>query len=306
VLDVTHPAFATPSDADIASLSDEFVAGAAARSQIPAAVRDALMQSRLGRAIAGASGSHLGGMDTYLLKLGPDHLWPGASEIDRRIAGSFPAVMARVRVRDMAMLMAEALGPLTASDAGRPVSFVNIAGGAGADSWNAMLLLQAADRPPLAGRRVFLSLCDADLEAPSFGARAVAILSESGAPLHGVDVTVRQVAYDWGRPAALAEVFEQAGGAAASAVSSEGGLYEYGSDDEILENLRVVREHTAPDAVVVGSVTRDGEPVRASGSGVATRPRTLESFCALAEHGGWRLARSIDRPFSFHVRLVKA
>ncbi len=65
---------------------------------------------------------------------------------------------------------------------------------------------------------------------------------------------------------------------------------------------------TARDSIVVGSVTRDGALVRASliASRVSTRPRTMEAFRALAEQGGWIVQEVIERPFSYHVRLVKA
>lgn len=91
-------------------------------------------------------------------------------------------------------------------------------------------------------------------------------------------------------------------------VSSEGGLFEYGADEEIVANLEVLYAGTAADAVVVGSVTRDGGPVRASlgASRIQTRPRTMEAFSALAEKGGWVVQEVIERPFSQNVRLVKA
>jgi hypothetical protein len=94
---------------------------------------------------------------------------------------------------------------------------------------------------------------------------------------------------------------------AVCAVSSEGGLFEYGSDEEIVANLKALHGGTADDSVVVGSVTREGEAGRASagGSRVATRPRTMEAFRCLAERGGWRVQEVVERPFSFHVRLVK-
>jgi hypothetical protein len=96
-------------------------------------------------------------------------------------------------------------------------------------------------------------------------------------------------------------------GDAACGISSEGALFEYGSDEEIVSNLRVLDAETPRDAVVVGSVTRDGGPVPASlvASRVLTRPRTIEGFRSLCEQGGWKVEEAIERPFSFNVRLVK-
>ena len=38
---------------------------------------------------------------------------------------------------------------------------------------------------------------------------------------------------------------------------------------------------------------------------VSTRPRTIEAFQALAEQSGWIVQVVMERPFSYHVRLVK-
>ena len=94
---------------------------------------------------------------------------------------------------------------------------------------------------------------------------------------------------------------------AACAASSEGALFEYGSDTEIVANLEVLHAGTAADAIIVGSVTRDGEPLRAlhTSGRAATHPRTREAFRSLAEQAGWSVQHVIERPFSDNVRLVK-
>jgi hypothetical protein len=70
-----------------------------------------LKRSVLGRALMGAAGTFLPGMPTYLMKLGPDHLGAGyAQELDRRIAGSPPALAMRLRLLDVVTLLAEGIG----------------------------------------------------------------------------------------------------------------------------------------------------------------------------------------------------
>jgi hypothetical protein len=89
-------------------------------------------------------------------------------------------------------------------------------------------------------------------------------------------------------------------------VSSEGGLFEYGSDDEIVANLSTLLELTPPDTIVVGSVCREGELTRIhSGIGVTLRPRPRDTFRVLVEQAGWRVDTFIERPFNDSVRLVK-
>ena len=88
--------------------------------------------------------------------------------------------------------------------------------------------------------------------------------------------------------------------------SSEGGLFEYGSDDAILANLTAAREAAPPDFAMLGSVTRADRPIQRlrETSQPATRPRGLEVFRALVARAGWRVERAIERPFSDQVVMV--
>jgi hypothetical protein len=309
VLDLTNPAFAvTVPGSELDALTARFVEEARARPPMSDELRDRLRQSRLGRAVSGGTGSFVGGLATYLMKLGPDHLWPEASPVDRAIAGSFPALMTRLRTQDVADLMAEWLSGQAAGTE-RPIVLVNIGGGPASDSWNALLRLQA-DRPgALARRAVRILVLDGDASGPAFGSNAVDVLRGPDGPLAGVDVALSHALYDWTSAAALPDLLASwAAPGVLCGVSSEGALFEYGTDGDIVANLRAIREATPADAIVAGSVTRDGEPEQTllAGSAIAVRPRTLEAFSALAREGGWQVDRLIERPFSWHVRLIKA
>lgn len=310
VIDVTNPAFAvTVTEAQLAALCHQFILESKQRQEMLPALRDALSRSPLGRGLMAASGSVLAGITTYLLKLGPDNLGPDAHPIDRRIAGSFPALTARIRLQDMARLLADGQASCLAVKPHRPVRLINIAGGPGADSWNALIHLQHEHSSLLTRREIVIAVLDVDEEGPAFGARALNALRAPGAPLDGLEIGFRHIRYDWVEAGQLREALDdlQATRAACS-VSSEGGLFEYGSDMEIVANLETLHAGTAADASVVGSVTRDGEAVRSSQTahGVAGRPRTIEAFGHLAERAGWTLKRVIERPFSHHVHLVKS
>ena len=117
VIDITHPAFAV--DDDPAALAREariFVAESPQRRQMPPHVRELLQRSRLGSGLTAAAGSFLTGLNTYLLKIGPDNLGDGFEDIDRRIAASFPAFMTRVRLQDVARLLAAGIALLPRDD----------------------------------------------------------------------------------------------------------------------------------------------------------------------------------------------
>jgi hypothetical protein len=309
VIDVTNPAFAVnATDAELAALTEQYLLEAAQQRETPEAVRGALRNSMLGRGLMAASGTFLDGMSTYLLKLGPENLGGDASPIDERIAASFPAFTARLRLADMARLLAEGLGRSAAVEPRRPLCLVNIGGGAGADSWNALICLHGEHPELLRRREIVIAVLDLDARGPAFGVRAVTALCEPAAPLSGLDLTFRYLSYEWSDAAQLGKALEGLNANdAACGVSSEGGLFEYGSDEEIVSNLRAAHEGTAQDAVVVGSVTREGGAVRASliANRVTTRPRTIEAFRLLAERGGWSVEKILERPFSYNVRLAK-
>lgn len=190
----------------------------------------------------------------------------------------------------------------------RRVCLVNIGGGAGADSWNALIHLYCENAGLLTRKNIAIAVLDLDARGAAFGVRASEVLCAPGAPLSGLDVSFQYLSYEWSDTSRLRKVLEGLNaGEAACGISSEGGLFEYGSDEEIVANLRALHAGTSPDAIVVGSVTRDGVAVRASliASRVATRPRTIEAFRGLCEQAGWSVERVIERPFSYHVRLVK-
>jgi len=112
VLDVTHDVFRIDlSEAELSQLTEQFIADAKKRAKMPAFLtklfyRVVLRSSVLGGAIRGATGTFVSGMNTYLMKLGPDNLGSNASEIDRKIAGSLPALTMRLRLQDIAHLIA--------------------------------------------------------------------------------------------------------------------------------------------------------------------------------------------------------
>jgi hypothetical protein len=97
-----------------------------------------------------------------------------------------------------------------------------------------------------------------------------------------------------------------------AAGSAEGGLFEYGSDSEIVANLEVLQTGTPEDFRIVGSVVRDEAtadpslPVLRDMRGIPPRLLGLEAFGALAATAGWRVARAIEgNPFYHVVELSK-
>src|SRR5262249_40198288 len=90
------------------------------------------------------------------------------------------------------------------------------------------------------------------------------------------------------------------------AATSEGGLFEYGSDAAVAANLAAL--HAGGAGAMAGSVTRaDAFTRRAlSASRFHLVPRGAEAFARLAEHAGWRLARCKPSLISDQVLLRPA
>jgi hypothetical protein len=310
VIDVTSSAFAvSATDAELAAMSEQYIREAGQQQHIPAQIREALRNSMLGRGLMAATGTFLDGMSTYLLKLGPENLGESTTPIDQRIAASFPAFTARLRLQDVARLLADGLASSVASGPRRPVCLVNIGGGPASDSWNALIHLRAEQADLVADCEIVIAVMDLDPRGPAFGVRAVEALCAPGGRLSGLNIGFRHFIYEWSDSSRLREMLAELQACdAACGISSEGGLFEYGSDEEIVSNLIALNGGTARDAVVVGSVTREGGPVRASlvASRFLTRPRTIEAFRGLAEQAGWAVQEVRERPFSYNVRLAKA
>jgi hypothetical protein len=313
VLDVTHPAFSCElSELEQAAMLSRFLDEQRRFARLPrwlraALVRFALRGSRIARGLRRAEHGYLDSMTTYLFKLGPKNLGSYAVPVDRKILRTLPAISVRLRAADMARLLADGLVPRLSADASRPLYLVNIAGGPASDSLNALILLRREWPQLLAARPIMLDVLDRDRDGPAFGGRALAALQEAAAPLHGLSVRFEHRPYDWRDPSGLADTLRLANASrAVVAVSSEGGLFEYGTDRDVVENLRVLGGGGEDALFVVGSVTRDDEAMRTLKltSTIATKPRGLAAFSALVEAAGFGVARSIARPFSDQVLLV--
>jgi hypothetical protein len=171
------------------------------------------------------------------------------------------------------------------------------------DSLNALILLNRSNPQLLQGRRIVIQVLDLDTAGPAFGARALAALSVPGAPLHGLQSEFSHRAYDWTRAEELVPVLDEIRAAdAVWAASSEGGLFDYGSDRDVVANLKMLTDAH----VVVGSVTRADSTMQAMqrDSPMKLVMRGHAAFATLAAQAGWKVARVIERIVSDQVALV--
>ncbi len=310
VIDVTHPTFAIADDpASFAARRDAFLAWDRRNRRIPRIVTRLLMRlaarrSLLLRKILASDNDYLDSISTYILKLGADHLPPGFdSPVDRKLAAAPHVTLVRLRMQQIARLLAEALvAPLAAAPAA-PLHLVNIAGGPALDSINALIIL-ARPHATLIHRPITIHVVDAQQDGPTFGARALLALTAPGAPLHEFEVQFQHHAYNWNDTAPLARLLDGlAARGAIIAASTEGGLFEYGTDDAVVANLTVLARAGVP--IVAGSVTSSSEARKRMLAQTRFRifPRGLEGFAPLAERGGYAIAENRTAIVSEQVLL---
>ena len=305
IMDITHPAFAENATPDkLAALTADFLEFQSS----PAFFRRFFASRSIAMRGMNSERNFLHGMTTYVAKLGPKVLGKAyAGMIDRKVAGGIGSVSFRIRLRDVAHLLAESLAPVLAAKSGSPLKMLNIAGGPAMDSLNALILLQRDHSEWLSGRRISIRVLDLDQTGPRFGVRALQTLSWQGAPLSGLQVSLEPVTYDWTHPSELVKSTSEIGAGDVSIGSSEGGLFEYGANDVILENLRVLRESTPADFVIVGSIMQDGPPARSlhASSQMPIRLFELADFKTLVAGAGWSVARALESSPLYQVVSLK-
>lgn len=310
IIDITQPVFALPDDpASVAALDAAYREAEQRYALVPRFVMNFMMRaaarrSRLLAEVLEPDTSFLAGLTTYIMKLPAETLPPPFdSDIDRRLVSSPQLTAMRLRLQQVVKLLADGLEPLLAANAAAPLVLINIAGGPAIDSLDALILLRRA-QGDLLRRPIAIQVLDIDAAGPHFGAAALAALSAEGQPLAGLDIAFTHQSFDWNAPAPLADILGRAAAQGAIiAASSEGGLFEYGSDDAIVANFKAL--HDGGAKAVVGSVT-NADPVRRRsiiGSRFKLLPRGLDGFRPLAERGGFCIARSEPTPLGDQVLL---
>jgi hypothetical protein len=313
VIDVTHPRFAVPDDPEnIRNLLEAAAKEERRRRRIPKFIlrlmlKSAAKRSLLVRALFAPDATYLDGLSTYVMKLGADNLPPPFDgPVDRRLAASPHLVLLRLRTQQTARLIADGLAADLANTAGAPLHLINIAGGPALDSMNALILLNRA-RPELLRRPIVIHVLDLDDAGPFFGANALTAFKTERGPLAGLDIAFQHRHYDWNDASVLAGL---AGGLAVSgaviAASSEGGLFEYGSDAAIVANLQALRASGA--RLIAGSVTSADEARRRmiTANKFKLVPRGLAGFAPLAARGGFEIAQAETAQLSDQVLLRPA
>lgn len=265
VLDITHPLFETSIDENsLAHLRAQSSATAAMIKAMPEARRKMIIDHSYiwGTHFSNKTESnYVNGMGTYMLKLGPLLLGGGEKrEIDRRATMSVGGIAARMRMRDLCRQQSKLLFPILAAHPGKRLCLINIAGGAASDTINTLRLIQKRDLSLLRDRKIEVHLLEIDVIGPHFAGKSLAALQEAGGDLEMLDLDFRFHNSPWSDEAAWKEILKEKSRGIIFC-SSEGGLFEYGRDEEIHRVLEILAACPSLWTGIAGSCLRDGETV---------------------------------------------
>jgi len=265
VLDITHPLFETSIDEN--SLADQRAQSSLTASMIramPEGQRKMITDHSYiwGTHFSGkGETNYLSGMGTYMLKLGPRLLGGGEErKIDLKATMGVSGIAARMRLRDLCRVQTEALAPLLTAHPGERLCVINIAGGASADTFNTLRLVQRRDPTLLLNRRIEIHLLEIDTIGPHFAEKSLIALQEAGGDFETLDLDFRFHNRSWADEAAWKEILKDRGRDIVLC-SSEGGLFEYGRDEEIHTVLEILAECPSISMGIAGSCLLDRETI---------------------------------------------
>ncbi|MBI5008940.1 MAG: hypothetical protein HZB98_04695, partial [Bacteroidia bacterium] len=308
VLDITHPLFAKCTDEMVLEKLLPYVEknaeeNAAKFNKIP----DFVKRYLAGRSFAMAEllqmddeSSYASGITTLMMKLGPDLIGKGKKRFwDRQVNKGFGALVIRMRVRDISKCQAEALRPLLIKSPGKNLCFINIAGGAASDSINALFLIQNDNPGLLKTRKIEINVLDIDSFGPSFADRSITALKESDGRFKGLDISLKHIYYDWNQTEKLSELLSERK-EWIQICASEGGLFEYCSDEVITSNLETIHRQSNDDVVIAGSLLHDISKVDAGmkaalkiSTNIKPRFLGIEGLKRISEQSHWKITKTI-------------
>ncbi|PJO44720.1 hypothetical protein [Lysinibacillus xylanilyticus] len=252
ILDITHPLFNASIDEQAYHLNClKSARSIESLKKMPRFIQNIFVK------MSNVDNSYLSGMRTLLYKLGP-HLSRGIKLgfRDKWAVKQISFMGLRIRLRDLCQRQSKILQPQLKQFPERNLCFFNIAGGAATDSINTLILLQESEPEILRGRKIEINILDIDTYGPNFAKRCIDVLKQPGECFYGMEIALNIIHYDWSQPDALLKMCLNRSDWI-QLCSSEGGLFEYGSDSDIIDNLNHFYTNSPADARVTGSLIFD-------------------------------------------------
>jgi hypothetical protein len=271
VLDITHPGFVSGIDESSLKKMLSYVEQNAEKNtekfnRIPKFIKKYFAKHSFAMAELLQNeneSSFASGISTLMMKLGPNLIGKGRRRFwDRQVTKGFGALVLRMRARDISICQSEELIPLLVKHEGKNLCFINIAGGAASDNINALILVQKENPELLRNRKIEINILDIDTYGPAFAERCIKAIKSPGNKFSGLDITMRHILYDWNNTLKLSELLSERK-EWLQVCSSEGGLFEYCSDEVIIQNLTVLFENSSDEIIIAGTLLHDIETVDA-------------------------------------------
>jgi len=315
VLDITHPLFtASINEENLEALCKESAQRAKSMKEIPAAQKMAIFEKSYifgGYFHKDPNATYLSGMSTYMLKLGPNLIGGGEERnIDRMIAMGVISAAARMRLRDICRLQANALVPRLMASPGKEFCLINIAGGAAADSINTLILVLGEDRSLLKNRKIEINLFDIDIDSANFAGRCIEALKAPGCHFHRLDISFNHIKYNWTDTGDLIDILAKKGDCILTG-TSEGGLFEYASDEEIKNNLDALYENSPDEMQFAGTVIHDIDQVDPTMAAMAEESRGslqlrgIDGLRSILKKTKWKLDKTANKNPVYGIFTLK-
>jgi hypothetical protein len=314
VIDITTPAFMVDSGEEhIRLLERQMLKDSENFTKIPLFIRKIMIPllfrgSFLGRGMMASAGTYLNGITTYLMKLGVENLGKGyATAMDRNIADSLGSLSLRMRLRDIAHMMADDVKPVLLKRPDEQLHFINISGGPSMDTLNAVILLNKETPGLIKNREIKIHILDMDDTGPDFAVNSLKSLQLQGAPLQGLKIEIILKKYDWSDTAGLERYMrDNIHERTVAVLSSEGGMFDYCPDETLFENMKAIYSASPDDAILAGTLTPRDKMGRYYNSFVnSTVERDPEEFGKTILKSGWRIEKSLAQPFSIVIGMKK-
>jgi hypothetical protein len=320
VLDVTHPLFISSIneenlDRKIKEIAPKARRNAESFNKIPGFIKRYFAKRSyiMASLVELTSGNpYVSGLSTMMMKLGPGLIGRGRERwFDRIASRPVGACMIRMRARDTAQYLADSISGDLKKYPDKELMLVNIGGGTGNDSLNALILLHKTDPDLLSGRKTEIFILDIDDYGPWFACKSAEALTSTDGILYGIDLSCSYIRYDWKEVAPLTELLGEHPGCIA-ACSSEGGLFEYGDERNLLENLQTLSAYPGNPMKITGSFLRDPETIdpimmeTLSMTKIQPVLYGIERMNKISDKTGWKItAASANNPRYIVFTLAK-
>jgi hypothetical protein len=139
---------------------------------------------------------------------------------------------------------------------------INIAGGAASDTINTLFLILQEDPLLLKNRKIEIYVLDIDSFGPAFAAECISVLKSQAGQFNNLNISFRHIQYDWNNTSLLNKLLSERK-EWLLVCSSEGGIFEYCSDEVIDKTLDTLFNNSNSEIILTGSLLHDIENVDA-------------------------------------------